>query len=171
MNALGALEQSDLEALSAWLDGELPAADADRVGGLVASDPAWGAAHRELAALDEALAAMPVPRPSRPLTERIVRAALRRRLAGRVVRIAAPLAAAAAVVIAVLALTTGNPPRPRGIERTIATHLADVAPADRALVANLGIFAPEVESFTDVRDVVDADTLAALASLEAGEDL
>ena len=170
MNARGALEQSDLEALSAWIDGELDAADAERVGRLVETDPAWGAVHRQFAALDEALEAMPAPRPRRGLARQIVRAATRRRLARRVIRIAAPLAAAAAVVVAVLALTSTERP-PGGVEGKIARHLADVAPGDRPLVANLQLFGPLVDTYTNVRDVADAETLAALASLEAGEGM
>ena len=169
--------QSDIEDLSAWMDGELADADARRVAHLVEMDPAWTRAHRELKALDDALGAMPTPTPQRPLTDRIVHAATRRRARVRIVRIAAPLAAAAAILLAVLAANylgdggAGPKRQLSPIEKEINRHLASVAPADRPLVANLQLFGDDVDAYSTVRDVADADTLAALASLEAGEGM
>jgi len=163
--------QSDIEDLSAWMDGELADADARRVARLVETDPAWTDAHRELKALDDALEAMPTPAPQRPLTEKIVRAATRRRTRVRFIKFAAPLAAAAAIILAVLAANYFEPKTPTGIEGYIHRRLAAVEKADRMLVANLQMFSADVDDYSAVRDVADADTLAALASLEAGEGL
>jgi anti-sigma factor RsiW len=173
MRANGLERQSDLEELSAWMDGELGPADAERVAGRVRTDPAWRATHEQFLALDRALDAMPAPRPRRSLTDGIVRAAHRRGLAVRIIRIAAPLAAAAAIVLALLivrSLETGpRLPRLGAFEQEIARHLGSVAPEDRLIVVNLPMFEryPEVDAYEQVRDVADAETMAALTNLEA----
>ena len=66
---------------------------------------------------------------------------------------------------------TGPQPRISVFEKEINKHLAEVAPADRLLVANLQMFSAEVDDYSAVHDVADADTLAVLAGLEAGEGL
>ena len=169
--------QSDIESLSAWMDGELPPDEAAHVAALVQSDPVWKATHREFLAVDEALEQLPPARPRQPLTDRIVRAATRRRsLAAQVIRIAAPLAAAAAIVLVVWTVWFAGDNRPpvapgpiAGMAKAINEHLATVAAEDRLLVAHLRLFEPDVEAYQAVRDIADADTLAALASLEMGE--
>ena len=110
-------------------------------------------------------------------TDRIVRATTHRRgLAARVIRIAAPVAAAAAILLVAYTVwftddgqTTGGPGS--DVEIAINKHLPTVASEDRPLVANLRLFGPDVEAYQAVRDIADADTLAALASLEMKEGL
>jgi len=174
--------QADVEELSAWMDGELPSQRAERVAGLVRTDPRWRTACEQFRAVDRALEALTTPRPRRELTDAIVRAARRGQATRRVLRVAAPLAAAAAIVVAVLATRpwrTGRPARPTptpamsALEKTIAEGLPGVRQEDRYLVLNLPMFEqlPEVETFTDVREVADAETLAALAGMEAAEGM
>ena len=64
--------QSDLEQLSAWMDGELDAPAAEGVARLVREDPAWRAAWEEFRAVDWALDLCPPVGPRRDLTEEIV---------------------------------------------------------------------------------------------------
>ena len=104
-----ALEQSELEDLGAYLDGELAPEQAQRVQQLLAQDPAWQEAAGRLKSLDEALGLYDVPACDNGLSERIianVRKAGRVSPAIRIIRWVAPLAAAAAIVLAVL---IGNP--------------------------------------------------------------
>ena len=154
------------------MDGELREVEAQRVAALTRTDPAWRATAEQFRAVDRALDSLPVPHPRRSLAGSIVRAARRRQVAGRILRIAAPLAAAAAIVLAVWAGRATRTPVARplsAIEQEIAQALPDVDPADRFIVVNLPLFEqyPDVESYRQVRDVADAETLAALAGLEA----
>lgn len=110
------LTQTELEELSAWLDGELPPAEAAIVAQRVRQDPVWTRAQAELAALDAALNVCTVPAAPEGLADRI-RENVRRHRGGRIIRIVkylAPAAAAAAIVLAVViwqsGLRTGTTP-------------------------------------------------------------
>jgi len=147
----GRLAQPDFEDLSAFVDGELPPARAAEVEALVAADPAWRKAHRELTALDAALNAYTVPDPPADLAERIVRGAgeAPRPLVVRIARYLAPLAAAAAVVLAVVLWSrprakppagdagTGISARPVPGDGLVRSVLSDVPDADVPVVENL----------------------------------
>ena len=135
------------------MDGELDSSASERVARLVRDDPAWRASHEEFRAVDSALDLCPPTAPQRDLTEKIVQAARRQRLWRRVAAIAAPLAAAAAIVIAVYV------PRPREqtpptaemhpAEKEIAKALQDVPKEDQIIVRKLSFFEnyPEVKRY------------------------
>jgi len=166
---------SDLEQLSAWMDGELDASAAEGVARLVREDPAWRAAWEEFRAVDSALDLCPPVGPRRDLTEEIVQAARRQRLLRRAVRIAAPLAAAAAVIIAVYLAWPQQQTPPTALMETVKNEitkaLQDVPQEDQFIVRKLSFFEnyPEVKRYQQVRDVVDAETLSALAALESAD--
>ena len=113
----GELKQDDFEGLSAWMDGELDAEQAERIAREVESDPVWGGAYRELLVLDETMDAWEAPAVPPDLTGRILGYAKARPITGarRLVRWLAPAAAAAACVIAVLLFhpTRTSPPQRR----------------------------------------------------------
>ncbi|MFB3893997.1 MAG: anti-sigma factor [Phycisphaerae bacterium] len=99
------LRQSDLDDLSAFIDGELPDERTAEVRRLVDVDEAWQAAWRDMTAVDAAMDAYDSPAAPPDLAARIAAnvakaAPARSRL---VFWFAAPLAAAAAIVLAVLA--------------------------------------------------------------------
>lgn len=103
------LTQSQREDLSAWLDGELDAAEAARVEQLVADDPVWAREAEQLRRLDALLDAWEAPAPADDLAERTRQYASRpRSRAGLVIRFLAPLSAAAAVIIVVLGVYLGR---------------------------------------------------------------
>ena len=164
----GLERQSELEELSAWMDGELDTPAAERVARLVREDPRWRATFEQFRAVDASLAASPPASPAGDLADRITAAAYRRRVWARAARIAAPAAAAAAIVLAVY---LGRPRPLSPVEEEVTQILSDVASEDRFIVQNLTLFEDyeDVERYEQVRDLADADTLAALASLEAGE--
>lgn len=91
----------NIEQLYAYLDGELSPAEAAEVERAAAADPAVALQLDELRALDQALGALPGVETDGEFTERVVRAARRRR-SGRIVRLLIPLAAAAAILVAVV---------------------------------------------------------------------
>ncbi|MGB2819471.1 MAG: hypothetical protein WBF17_00715, partial [Phycisphaerae bacterium] len=66
------LGHSDYDELSAYLDGELPAARAADVERLIREDHAWRRAHREMTAVSAALDSYTVPAPPGDLADRIV---------------------------------------------------------------------------------------------------
>jgi len=97
------VRQIDIEALSAWLDGELTAEQGREIEDRVQSSPALARALAELRALDKALGAYTVPAPADGLAGRVVasvRRSQRRSGIYRIVRWAAPAAAAAAILLA-----------------------------------------------------------------------
>lgn len=173
MAANGLKRQSEIEELVAWMDGELPPDQAARVAGLVRQDPPWQATYREFLAVDAALDRLEVPPPSAHLTDRIVRAARRRQMAGRVFRALAPLAAAAAIILAVWLGSRGPEPVAPSVEQIIAEALADVPKEDRFMVENMSMFQNyrDIVSYEEIRSVVDGKTLTALARLEAAGNL
>jgi len=173
------LNPAQWEDLSAWLDGQLPPAEAERVERLVADAPAWQRAARQLRAAEAALEAYQAPTPAADLPERILRgvaAAERRRRrwvwAGRV---AAPLAAAAAILLAVLlwypaqtttpaepgsppALAAGEGPALPG-QQKVDQVLQGIRQEDRFVVENL-------DFFEDYDVVANFEVLQAIDRLE-----
>ena len=159
------------------MDGELSGQDARRVAELVETDPDWRADFEQFRAVGQLTGLLEPARPRRDLTDGIVRSATRRkgRLV-RVVRIVAPLAAAACIILAV---RLGSPPPKSvtegppavGVEAQIAAILKDVLPEDRFIVRNLPLFRnyDEVSQYQQVRDLADAETLSALAEMENEE--
>jgi len=89
------------EKLHDYFDGELPADEAERFERALAGDPELSGHLRELRELDAALELLPGHRAPADFTARVLRAS-RRRLAPLVLRLAVPLAAAAALVLAVV---------------------------------------------------------------------
>lgn len=67
MNSLQRLPLRDLEDLSAYLDGELPASRAERLEARLKAEPALSAALGELRATSQALRSLPTLRPPRSL--------------------------------------------------------------------------------------------------------
>ena len=91
-----------IQELHAYLDGELSAEEAARVEGVLASDPALAAELEALRGLDRALDLLEGRRPPVGFTERVAAAARRGRRRSMLVRLALPLAAAAALMFAVI---------------------------------------------------------------------
>ncbi|MHC4668951.1 MAG: anti-sigma factor family protein [Planctomycetota bacterium] len=90
------------ELLHAYFDGELSAAEADRLEKELAADPALAARMRELRSLDGALDTLPGHEAPAAFTERVVARVRRGARRGRILRLLAPLAAAAAILVAVV---------------------------------------------------------------------
>ncbi len=166
------LEQSELEQLTAYVDGELPADEASVVAERIAADPTWAAVADELAKLDGLLDAWDAPPLRRDLTEAIVIRTAQRPGMPRWVRLAAPLATAAAVLLLVWAFRSfsGNPEEPeiastprQTVEQKLvgelATVIGDLSEEDRFAVENLDV----LENY-DV--LTDFETLEAIAEIE-----
>ena len=178
----GLLRQSDIEELTAWLDGELDGPAAERVARLVREDDAWRTTFEQFRAVDAAVELVGAPEPRRDLTHTILAAvAADRPSAWRAaIRIAGGMAAAAAILLAVYAATRDSgDPEPAdepviaqtAIEKEIAQALDGVATDDQFIVQNLSLFQDyeNVGRYEQVRDLADADTLVELAKLEAGQ--
>ncbi|MCK4624258.1 MAG: hypothetical protein KAV00_03035 [Phycisphaerae bacterium] len=170
----------DIEDLVAWMDGELSGPEAQRVAELVETDPAWREAFGQFSAVDRLAGLIEPVSPRRDLTDRIVRAATRRksRLI-RVARIAAPLAAAACIIVA---LQLGGPDQKPvteaqspvgGVASIVAAILKDVPAEDQFIVQNLTLFRnyDEVTQYQQVRDLADAETLSALIEIDNSEEM
>lgn len=98
------LTEHEFAELSAWHDGELPPAQAEDVARKVKHDQAWTEANRHIERLDATLAGWPAPAVPGDLAERICEAARRGPQEHRMLRLVrwlSPLAAAAAIVLAV----------------------------------------------------------------------
>jgi anti-sigma factor RsiW len=89
------------ELLHAYFDGELSGEEAARFERALAADPALAARLQELRSLDDALEVLPVHVAAPTFGDRVL-ARARRARRGRIVTLLAPLAAAAAVLVAVL---------------------------------------------------------------------
>lgn len=92
---------NDRELLHAYFDGELSAEEAARFERALATDPVLAARLRELKSLDDALDVLPGHAATPAFGDRVLVRARRARR-GRIVTLLAPLAAAAAVLVAVL---------------------------------------------------------------------
>lgn len=197
MDDTGLKRQSDIEELSAWMDGELPEQQAERVARLVETDSDWQATFEQFRAVDRAADLLEPARPAPDLAERIVRLARRRRGLVRMARIAAPLAAAACIAVALwLGIAQFDRTRPHrpvgtdtgriastgddtgnrattGLEAQIATVLKDLQPEDRFIVRQLPLFRnyDQVTQYQKVSDLADAETLSALAALDNTKEM
>jgi len=98
---------NDQELLHAYFDGELSDDEAVRFERALAADPALAARLQELRFLDDALDVLPGHDAAAEFREQVL-ARTRRARRGRIVGLLAPLAAAAAVLLAVL-LTQAPP--------------------------------------------------------------
>ena len=172
--------KSDIENLLAWMDGELTGPEAQHVAELVKTDPAWREAFEQFSAVDRLTGLIEPARPRRDLTDRIVHAANRRksRLI-RIARIAAPLAAAACIVMAIWLggpeqkSVTKQQPTVAGVAKTVASILKDIPAEDHFIVRNLHLFRnyDEVTQYQQVRDLADAETLSALIEIDNSEEM
>ena len=105
------LSQPDLDELSAYLDGELDVDASARVAAKLANDDAWARARTQLLALIAAMDAYDVPPAPAGLADRICAATKPASPVIRLVKWLSPVAAAAAVVLAVLAWHNANTPQ------------------------------------------------------------
>ncbi len=97
------IRQSDIEALSAWLDGELSRPQRNRLEKRLAQEPDLARVEQEMRRIDRALDTWQVPSASPKLAERIkanIRRSDRNRLFFRIARWGAAASAAAAVLLA-----------------------------------------------------------------------
>lgn len=158
------MQQDDFDDLSAYVDGELSLADAQRVEQKIRDDEAWGRAYAELQALSSAMDAFEAPAAPAGLAERIKKniRAQERPAVLRLVKWLAPAAAAAAVLIAATlvykAQTHATNPGP------VAQALPTAAPAvqkvdDAFIVENL-------EFFRDLDVLNNMETIEAVQSAE-----
>jgi anti-sigma factor RsiW len=159
------LRQADWDKLSAYLDGELGAEQAEQVRRRTQSNPAWAEALAGLRSVDDLLDAWEAPPAPPELAERIVRAAGRPR--GRVLtwrRVLTGAAAAAAVVAIAIGLgrqAVRPGPEP---EKVADRSEAPAAPMTRE---ELDAFAVENLGFFKDYDVLtDFDTLEAIERVE-----
>ena len=166
------LGQSDLDDLSAWLDGELDAGRADEVANLVLTDPLWRRTHAELVMLAAALDTCDVPSAPGDLADSIMARSRRwgrRSLSARVVRVAVPLAAAASVIVAVTFFamhmrqlgSSSSPGADPQIARPAAASQQPLTTAeqDKCIVKNLHFF-------RNYDVLVNYETLEAIERLE-----
>ncbi|MFW6061622.1 MAG: anti-sigma factor family protein [Planctomycetota bacterium] len=178
------LRQQDFETLSAWVDDELPEAEARRVERLLATDPAWQQARDELESLDEVLDAWQAPAPRGDLAERIIARSRQQtkppQTPRRVIRWAkwaVPAAAAAAVLIVALAGPWRNGGHATAPEdsQTVTDRRTDQQDPPEAANPQAGKVSPEgvetiaaenVDFFRRYDVVANMETLEAIEELE-----
>ncbi|HAU37598.1 MAG TPA: hypothetical protein DCX07_07750 [Phycisphaerales bacterium] len=172
----GMLEPSDFEDLVAWLDGELPEARARQVERFVRENPAWARAAREQRRLDELLTACEAPPVPDELSARIVArargVAAHRTIRLRGMRVAVPLAAAAAVALAVMLWNDRPTPPPSDdggqVHLAAGESLRGLDETDRFVVSNMEFFRNyevcEVLAKSD--GLVDVETLEAIGRVD-----
>ena len=177
------LRQSDLDDLSAWMDGEVEGRRAVEIERLVAAVPAWRRAHGELVALNSALDAWAAPPPPADLAERTIRRARASRTAvGKARRMACWLVPAGVAAAALLLVVMARGPRddsagqrrqaaqvaPEAGAEIVATVLGDLPPGDRFLVENLDFFTGYdlCDLMAANETLLDVETLAALDRLD-----
>lgn len=161
------LNEQEFDDLSAFRDGELSPARRAEIETLLAGDPAWQAAGAELANLDALLDRCPAPPPADPaMASRIlqkVRAA-RPGLILRLVRYAAPVAAAAGILVGIAVWKNLTLTPEQAQLRQDNRVLNSVKEDDRIIVENL-------DFFRDYEVVANYETLEALDQVEATEDI
>ncbi len=156
------LQQDDFDDLSAYLDGELPAADARRVETLIRENVAWRRSYQELQAVSTALDAFEAPAAPPALAGRIqaqIRAQRQAPVVIRLVRWLAPAAAAAAVLIAATFAFKSIPSGGGPIAQAPKAPAADSAKVDTFIVENL-------EFFRDMDVVNNLETIEAIQDAE-----
>jgi anti-sigma factor RsiW len=176
------LTESELETLSAYMDGELPAEPAAvEVAHGIEADAAWRLMRRDLQDVDSLLDYYTAPPASAELTGRImsaVRRHARRRQVLRVVSWLAPAAAAAAILLVGLAIFGGGHwfgqpqahpivNKPVNIERELAGSTAFKAvPVDQRPALQEEIIR-HLNFFRDYEVVADLETLEAIEQLDS----
>lgn len=163
------LTQSDLDNLSAYLDGELADQDAQRVASLLATDQVWQEAAAGLADLDAALSEYTTPAPAGNLAARIIAASRKEPMPQNVViRIAkylVPAAAAAAAIFAFMHIgLPSDPPKP-----AVAMHQQVDPSVDNLVIEHLDFFrqCKSIDVISHNENIVDDATMAALDKLES----
>ena len=170
------LAQPDIDDLTAFLDGELTGSRAEEIDRLTQTDPVWQGALRQMIAVDALLDAYAIPDPPAGLADRIIQgveeAGRPRPVVVKLARLLAPLAAAAAVLIAVLvwhSAKSGPEDRPPVAgQKIVDEELAGVPAADRPIVEHLD-FARSLELCNVIADsdrLLDDETLKAIDRLE-----
>ncbi len=163
-----ALNETDREQLSAWLDGELSEAEARQVAQRVEQDPAWATEADALRRLDGLLDAWTAPPLRRDLSDAVLARAHQRPPRHRWLATLTPLAAAAAIALAVgifhLARPAGptqGPPLAGQAQPADAIQqvVSQIPPGDRLTVENLDLL-------EDYAVLTDFATLEALERLE-----
>ena len=176
------LTDSELESLSAYMDGELPAQAAAEVARGIELDAAWRQTRRDLQEIESLLDQYTAPPASAELTGRImsaVRTKARRRQVLHAVRWLAPAAAAAIVLVGLAVFGGGDwfgrrqaptvARTPVNIERELAGSTAFKAvPADQRPALQEEIIR-HLSFFQDYDVVADMDTLDAIGQLD-GKD-
>lgn len=161
------MKQSDFADLSAYLDGQLEGPRAAQVQQLIAGDAAWGEAYREMTELDQLIHACDVPPVPADLSQRIISHVRGQRSHAIVkfVKYAAPLAAAAAIVIGILVWQ--HLPGPSRPEAQIATIDKPAPQEDPKVAEDLAM--ENLDFFKDYDVVSNLDTLDAIDRLEASQ--
>jgi anti-sigma factor RsiW len=159
------IPQSDIDALSAWIDGELVGPEADRLADRLANEPALSEALKQMQAVDRALEAWQVPAPAPDLARRIkanVPKQSPHRGIYRLARWAGAVAAAAAVFLAVLLWSPLQPDSDSpgsDLAQDDATVQETPQDVEEFVVVNLDLF-------QDYDVVVNLETLEEIEKLE-----
>jgi anti-sigma factor RsiW len=172
------LTDSEIEQLSAYVDGELPASAAAAVSGGIEADSAWRAAALDFSEIDSLLDSYTVPPAPQGLAERIIEAIHRRQRRRQVFRVGswlAPAAAAALVLIGMAIFDGGQPPRPPG--RMSQASLAPELNSSQAFQAVPETERPALQEeiirnlnfFRDYEVVADMETLEAIGQLDEAQ--
>ena len=132
------------ELLHTYLDGELTPEEAARIENELAADPRLARELEALRAVDEALESLPAREAPPDLAERVLERARKLRR-GRILRIALPLAAAAAAVL-IAVLPFGGDPGPPAEIFTAQDYLDYTWEADSETFGSLAL--------TDVEDLI-----------------
>jgi len=166
------MSQFDHARLSAYFDGELNEVESQQVAHLIASQAQWAQTYAQLQALDGVLDAYQAPAPTADLAARIIAASRRaqRPLAVRVLRIALPTAAAAAIVLAAVLVWPMISGKHEGQNQPVASGgTAEKVQAVETLASEQLHFFTNIESIQTLADnesLLNDDTMAALAKLE-----
>ncbi len=170
------LAQSELEQLTAYLDGELPPQEAQQVRQLIDSDPAWADAYRQMNSLSAAMDLVQVPAVRAGLADEIVAKVQARGPATpvRVIRLLVPLAAAAAIVVAALVAYPKffKPAGPDGGTQVVKRGLKEKDPGQKAIDDALVNLTQEDQFVVENLDVFrDYDVLDNYETLQAIDKL
>ncbi len=140
------LKHAELELISAYVDGELPEAQARKVARRIKAEPTWAAAAEEITSLDALLETWTPPRLQRDLTGSILAATLRKPKRPQWLKWVPPMAAAASIALAAW-LGHGVMPRPSGqlaaidtVDAKVTQAIEALSPEDRFVVENLDLF-------------------------------
>jgi anti-sigma factor RsiW len=164
------MKQSDFADLCAYIDGQLEGPRSAQVQEFINSDAAWREAYRQMTQLDQLLQACEAPQAPADLAGRIIRRARGQRSHAilKFIRYAAPLAAAAAIVIGILVWQGRFGTSQHGTEvATVAKGEKSSPQEDRKVVEDLA--ADNLDFFKDYDVVSNLDTLEAIDRLEASQ--